>query len=243
MEKFAGGKKEGGFFMGTKVKNSEGYGLVWKNQCGNGVKRNRKVLLMLKRLPLLQFVQFLQQEAFFQPLKLLRQQGKLQQNRRLNNTARLCKSTSSIVGDSQQQNKDYALYGKNQFSIRYRQTGTDHTLSVSPALIRGEPILRISALKVPLCHQRFLRVCPMYLSHTVQTEKKVEKETQVTSVPGNKTAVAAAVACCASVAIALGAVTAEKRTRLKLCEKSYEIAVSELEENNKNQMSENGGLK
>ena len=77
----------------------------------------------------------------------------------------------------------------------------------------------------------------------MQTEKKAEKETQVISVPGNKTAVVAVVACCASVAMELGAVTAEKRARLKLYEKGYEFAASELEDNNEKQLSGNGGMK
>ena len=80
----------------------------------------------------------------------------------------------------------------------------------------------------------------MYLSHTGPTAKKAEKETKVTSVHGSKTAVLAAVACCTSVAVALGAKSAEKKARLKLYEKGLETAQTELEENNRIQLEKAG---
>ncbi len=198
----------------------------------NVLRKKQRDSLTWKQSPLLQSVLCLQREAFFRQRRLSRLQGKRQQRRRLNNMALRYKPTSSTAADSQQQSRDYGLYGKNQFSIRYQKTGMDHTLTVSPAMIRGEPILSISALKVPLCRQRFLRVCPMYLSHTAQIKKKVEKETQVISIPGNKSFTALAVICCMTVGLMLGAMLSQRRNSIKFYEKKLERTVSAIEERN-----------
>ncbi len=132
--------------------------------------------------------QFLRREAYSRRQKLFPPREKLQQKHRLSSSAARYKPTSLTAEGFQQRNRDLALYGKNQFCIRFQKTGTDHTLTVSPVMIRGEPIISISALKVPLCRQRFLRVCPLYLSHTGRTVGKEEtkEEKSMTSFPGNK---------------------------------------------------------
>ena len=198
----------------------------------NALQKKQRDLLTWRQSPLLQSVLCLQREAFFRQRKLSRLQGKRQQRRKSNNTALRYKPTSSTVEDSQQPNRACEPYGKSQFSIRYQKVGTDHTLTVNPAMIRGEPILSISALKVPLCRQRFLRACPMYLSHTVQTKKKVEKEMQVLSIRGNKNFTVLAVICCMSVGMMLCAMLSQRRSTIKLYEKKLERTVSSIEERN-----------
>lgn len=198
----------------------------------NVLQKKQRDLLTWRQSPLLQSVQCLQREAFFRQRKLSRLQGKRQQRRRLNSTALRYKPTSSTAEDSQQPNKDCGPYGKNQFSIRYQKAGMDHTLTVNPAMIRGEPILSISALKVPLCRQRFLRACPMYLSHTVQTRKKVEKEKQVISVPGNKSFAVVAVICCMAFGMVLSAMLSQRKNKIQFYEKKLERTVSAIEERN-----------
>ena len=133
------------------------------------LKKEKPVLLMSKQLQSSQLVLSSQREAFFLQQSLFPQQKKRLQKIRLNNTAVHSRSTSLTAEDFQRQSRGFLPYGKNQFSIRYRKTGTDHTLTVNQAMIRGEPILSISALKVPLCRQRFMRICPLFLSHTEQT--------------------------------------------------------------------------
>ena len=49
-----------------------------------------------------------------------------------------------------------------QFSVLVRKNGADCTLSVNPVRILGEPVLSITPLKIRLCRQRFLRMCPLY---------------------------------------------------------------------------------
>ena len=149
--------------------SSKSTGLVSENLC----KKNRKGIPTSKLWPSLQSERSLQRGVYSRRQRLFPPREKLRHELKLSNTAVRCKPTSLTAAGSRQQNKACPPCGKNQFSIRYQKTGTDHTLTVSPALIRGEPIISISALKVPLCRQRFLRTCPLYLSHSVQTVKKV----------------------------------------------------------------------
>lgn len=72
----------------------------------------------------------------------------------------------------------------------------------------------------------------MYLSHTVQTKKKVEKEMQVISIPGNKNFTVLAVICCMSVGMMLCAMLSQRRSTIKLYEKKLERTVSSIEERN-----------
>ncbi len=198
----------------------------------NVFKRQRMVLPTWKRSQLLQSELYLQREVFCRHLKLLHLRGRRLRRRKLNNSALRYKPISSTADVFQQQNRDSALYGKNQFSIRYHKTGTDHTLTVSPAVIRGEPILSISALKVPLCRQRYLRGCPMYLPHTVQTKKKAEKETRVTSIPGSKNLAVALIICCMSISMLLSAMLSKRRSTINYYEKKLERTVSVINEKN-----------
>ena len=156
------------------------------------------------------------------------------QKRRLNNSVVRSRPTSLTAEDFQQRNRDSQLYGKNQFYIRFQQTGMDHTLTVSPAMIRGEPIISISALKVPLCRQRFLRICPLYLSHTDRTVKKAEtkKEKSMTSFHGNKIAAGGICLCVIMLLFLFGELLSERKLRVRLFEKQYSEALTALEENN-----------
>ena len=128
-------------------------------------KKSQRALPMSKLWPSLQSEQYLRQEASSRRTRLFPPREKLQREVRFRNIAAHCKPTSLTAEDFQQVNKDLPLYGKNQFSIRYRKTGTDHTLKVNPVMIHGEPVLSISALKVPLCRQRFLRICQIGRAH------------------------------------------------------------------------------
>ena len=199
--------------------------MVSKTERGQKVIPTSKLWLSLQSGP------FLRREAYSRRQKLFPPREKLQQKHRLNNSAVHSKPTSLTAEDFQQRNRDLALYGKNQFYIRFQKTGTDHTLTVSPAMIRGEPIISISALKVPLCRQRFLRNCPLYLSHTVRMEKKVsaKKEVQMTSVHGNKVLVGAVCICLVSLMILSAKILSSRKTKLQLYEKKYSNAVYALE--------------
>ena len=198
----------------------------------NVFKRRRVVLPTWKRLRSLQSGRYSQREVSFLHRSLSKLRERQLQNRRLNSSALHYKPTSSTVEDSPQLSRDSELCGKNQFCIRYQKAGTGHTLSVSPVMIRGEPILSISALKVPLCRQRFLRLCPMYLSHTGQTKRKVEKETQVISVPGNKSLIVSVVICCMVIGMTFGIILSQKRREISLYEKRLERTVATLAERN-----------
>lgn len=72
----------------------------------------------------------------------------------------------------------------------------------------------------------------MYLSHTAQIKKKVEKETQVISIPGNKSFTVLAVICCMTVGLMLGAMLSQRRNSIKFYEKKLERTVSAIEERN-----------
>lgn len=72
----------------------------------------------------------------------------------------------------------------------------------------------------------------MYLSHTVRTEKKEEKEARMISVHGNKTILAAAGLCLVSLALLLGGVISEKKSKIKFYEKKYKTELTALENNN-----------
>lgn len=72
----------------------------------------------------------------------------------------------------------------------------------------------------------------MYLSHTAQIKKKVEKEMQVISIPGNKSFTALAVICCMTVGLMLGAMLSQRRNSIKFYEKKLERTVSAIEERN-----------
>ena len=143
-------------------------------------------LLLWKPLRFWQSQQSLRQDAQYRLPGLLQVQKRHRQEIRLNNTRLHYRPISLTAADSQQQSKDLPPYEKNQFYIRYRKTGTDHTLSVDQPKILGEPILSISALKAPLCRQRFLRICPMYSFATAQIKKKEEAQMEEISSRGNK---------------------------------------------------------
>ena len=205
---------------------------------GKTLEKKQRALPMSKLWLLLQSERCLQREVSSQRRSLLHRREKRQQKIKLNSSAVPSRFTSLTADVSRQQSRDSQLYGKNQFSIRYQKTGTDHTLTVSPAMIRGEPILSISALKVPLCRQRYLRACPLYLSHTAQTEKKAEKETQVTSVHGNKIVPAVVIACFTAGLMLSGGMLAQRRLKLQLEEKKLAVAVEELEVQNKKEIAD-----
>ena len=183
-------------------------------------KRKQKVLPMSKQWPSLQLARCLPRVAYSRRQRLFPQREKQQRELKSSSTAAPCKPISWTAADSRLQSRDSQLYGKNQFYIRYQKTGTDHTLKVSPVMIHGEPIISISALKVPLCRHRYLRNCPLYLSHTAQTEKKAEKETQVTSVHGNKIVPAVVIACFTAGLMLSGGMLAQRRLKLQLEEKT-----------------------
>ena len=196
-------------------------------------KSRQKALPMSKLWPSLQSARYLRQEASSRRTKLFPPREKLQREVRLRNTAAPCKPTSLTAEDFQQANRDLQPYGKNQFSIRYQKTGTDHTLKVNPVMIHGEPVLSISALKVPLCRQRFLRVCPLYLSHSDRTGKKIQtgekKEVQMISAHGNNSLVLKAGACVTTAALLLGGIAMEKKAKVRFYEKKYSQAFSSVQ--------------
>ena len=215
------------------------------------LKNKQKVSPTSKLWLSLQSEQSLLREVYSRRPRLFPPHEKLQHELKLNSSAAHFKPTSLIAADFQQRNRDLQLYGKNQFSIRYQKTGTDHTLTVNPAMIRGEPIISISALKVPLCRQRFLRTCPLYFSHTGRTEKKTgnqkiaevsqkEKENQMTFVHGNKSSAFAAGLCVSTAALLCACMLSEKRAKIKLYEKKYTSVVSSVQERNLQLMNENG---
>ena len=197
-------------------------------------KVKQKALPMSKLWPSLQSVRYLRQEASSRRTRLFPPREKLQREVRLRNTAAPCKPTSLTAEDFQQANRDLQPYGKNQFCIRYQKTGMAHTLNVNHAMIRGEPIISISALKVPLCRQRFLRNCPLYLSHTGRMEKKepVKKEVQMTSAHGSKVLVGAVCLGLVSLMILSAQIISSRKSKMQLCEKKYQKTVYSLEASN-----------
>ena len=229
-------KKSGGFVMGSKI-----IGKKREDVLTISSKSRQKALPMSKLWLLLQSERCLQREVSSQRRSLLHRREKRQQKIKLNSSAVPSRFTSLTADVSRQLSRDSQLYGKNQFSIRYQKTGTDHTLTVSPAMIRGEPILSISALKVPLCRQRYLRPCPLFLSHTVPTVKKAEKETRMISVHGSKTVLTGVVASCAALALVLGSICLERRMKLKLYEKEMSVVVAEMAEKNQKEISGSTG--
>ena len=72
----------------------------------------------------------------------------------------------------------------------------------------------------------------MYLSHMEQIKKKAEKETQVTFIPGNKNFMLAAIICCMTIGMLLGAMLAQRRNTIKVYEKKLEKSISALAERN-----------
>ena len=66
----------------------------------------------------------------------------------------------------------------------------------------------------------------------MQTKRKVEKETQVISIPGNKNFTVLVVICCMSVGMMLCAMLAQRRSTIKLYEKKLERTISSIEERN-----------
>lgn len=61
----------------------------------------------------------------------------------------------------------------------------------------------------------------------------MEKETRVTFAPGNKTLVLSVTACCIAVTLLFEAMLYERKSRLRMYEKSYSLAMEKLEENNR----------
>ena len=199
-------------------------------------EKKQKALLTSKLWLSLQLEHCLRQEVYSQRQKLCPPREKLLQKRRLNNSVVRSRPTSLTAEDFQQRNRDSQLYGKNQFYIRFQKTGMDHTLTVSPAMIRGEPIISISALKVPLCRQRFLRNCPLSFSHAGRMEEKKipdgKKEVQMTSAHGNRIVIGTVCVCLITLVLMLGELLMERKLRMKLFEKKYSEAVSSLEMKN-----------
>ncbi len=72
----------------------------------------------------------------------------------------------------------------------------------------------------------------MYLSHTVQTKKKAEKETRVTSIPGSKNLAVALIICCMSISMLLSAMLSKRRSTINYYEKKLERTVSVINERN-----------
>ena len=200
------------------------------------IKGKQKVLPTSKLWLSLQSERCLQREAYSRHRRSFPPREKLLQKHKSNSLAVHSKPTFLIAEDSRPQNKDLRLYGKNQFCIRYQKTGTDHTLTVSPAMIRGEPILSISALKVPLCRQRFLRACPLYLSHTAPIERKMEveeeKEVPMISAHGSKLLIGVLCLCLIAVTALFGEMLVERKAKIRLLEKKYSEALTTLELNN-----------
>lgn len=194
---------------------------------------NLKDLRLSKQSSSSQSGQFFLQDAYIQEKNSSQLREKRQQKARLGSSAQHCRRISSIVADSRQRNKDLKLCGKNRFSILYRKIGTDHTLTVNPVLIRGEPILSISALKVPLCRQRFLRICPLYLSHTERIKKKAVKEMTVTLFPGSKIAVVSIVLVFTAFTLVTNCVRAQKKLEIQNNRHQLEIVKKHLDEQNK----------
>ncbi len=207
------------------------YGSLEKG-LGNVLPENRRALPILKQSLSSQSGPFLRPAVCSRRLGLSLRQEELPQKRKSSNLHVPSRPTFLTAGASRRQSRGSQLYGKNQFSIRYRKTGTGHTLTVSPAMIRGEPILSISVLKVPLCRQRFLRACPLYLSPTGPTVKKVEKEARMTSAPGNKTFIAVVAFCFIFISLLLCSLVSLRHSKIKLYEKKYNAAVISLEERN-----------
>lgn len=81
----------------------------------------------------------------------------------------------------------------------------------------------------------------MYSYHTAPTARKVEKETQVTSAHGNKAFIAGLIGALVACSTLLGIVISEKKSRIRLYEKSYSAAVSELEKLNRVEISKGTG--
>ena len=197
------------------------------------IKRNVKGLPTSKLWLSLQSERCLQRGVYSRHQRLFPPRERLQQKHRLSSLAAPSRPISLIAEDFRQQSRGSQPYGKNQFCIRFRKTGTDHTLTVSPAMIRGEPILSISALKVPLCRQRFLRTCPLYLSPTGRMEKKEVKENQMISAHGIKILIGTLGICLIIVTYLFGQMMLERRAKIKLYEKNYSEALSSLETKNR----------
>ena len=207
------------------------------------IKRNVKGLPTSKLWLSLQSGPFLRREAYSRRQKLFPPREKLQQKHRLSSSAARYKPTSLTAEGFQQRNRDLALYGKNQFCIRYQKTGMAHTLNVNHAMIRGEPIISISALKVPLCRQRFLRNCPLYLSHSDRMEKKipvpdkVQQEAQMISAHGSKSILLLCLMGLMTITFVICGMTAEKRAKIKFYEKKYSKTLSYIQEKNQKELS------
>ena len=60
----------------------------------------------------------------------------------------------------------------------------------------------------------------------------MEKETRVTSIPGNKNFTVALIVCCMSIAMLLGAMLSQRRNVINLYEKKLERTVSVVTERN-----------
>ena len=66
----------------------------------------------------------------------------------------------------------------------------------------------------------------------MQTKQKVEKETQVTSIPGSKNFTVAAIICCMTAGMLVGAMLSQRRNTITLYERKLERSLSELAERN-----------
>ncbi len=207
------------------------------------LKNVQKALPMSKLWPSLQSARYLQQGAYSRHQRLFPSRKKLQREIKLNNSAAHFKPISLIAEDTRPQNRGSQPYGKNQFCIRYQKTGMAHTLNVNHAMIRGEPIISISALKVPLCRQRFLRNCPLYLSHSDRMEKKipvpdkVQQEAQMISAHGSKSILLLCLMGLMTITFVICGMTAEKRAKIKFYEKKYSKTLSYIQEKNQKELS------
>ncbi len=143
-------------------------------------------------LPLLKHWQSLQSGQSLRPEAWSRQQNSFRLEReprpevKSTSLVQPCNVTSLTAVDSQPRNRDLELYGKNQICIRYRKTGKGHTLTVGQAMIPGEEILNISALKVRLFHHPYRKTYPLYSFPTELIKKKVGKGRQAILFPGSK---------------------------------------------------------
>ncbi len=196
----------------------------------------QKDLHLLKPLLSLPSGLFYRRGVSFRPRNSYRWRRKRQRGRKLTSSVQPYRPTSLTVEDSRLQSRGSLRSGKGQFSILFRKIGRDHTLTVNPVQILGEPILSISALKAPLCRQRYLRICPLYLCHMEQIKRRAVRGKPVILFPGNKKLWAFSSVFLIFIVSLFGSLLSAKSMHIKVKEKELQLVRQSLEENNEKLM-------
>lgn len=202
------------------------------------MKENQMDTPLLKQLSYSALSQFWPREQQSLQEDWFPEQEELQRETRLISSRRGCRNTFWTVEGSRQQNRELKPCGKSQFCIRSLKIGTDHILIKNRGKIHGEEISSIKAVKVPLCSERYLRICPLYFSPMGRTEKKEVKKKMKTSFHGNKISL---ISFLVLIAVSLGTVVSSFRRKLikelDFTQKKLEIVKAEIDKQNENEIN------